>query len=445
MDLTGKLIIKARLGNDIRRIPIHNEDLTYDELVLMMQRVFRGSLQSDEDVTIKYADDDGDLITIFDDSDINFAIQMSRILKLTIFTKNNPQAVEKGQQGGSFRQELVQIRNQINSLLDNMKPTAANTETDVLSYNAKPAVVEPPKAATTTTTASYTFPTTTPYDTSFDPLSGEKVGSNLVPSEVPVHNSSSSGGGDRAGSPTGSLSSLSSASKMAPQQASNPISSSFENQDMIGSAAKQPTFNQPLPTAVSQQPSGSVSNAFPPSQPGGAGGYPGQMNMQPPVSQPRYSAPQTSAPQAITSQPYQQPTQQPSQSQPPQQQATQSQMQQQPQIPRQPYNQTQGYQSMPQGNFNSYMTQPSPQQPGQMPGQQSVAGGFGSPQGYPPAPRSQQPGAYQQAPMGTPPATQQPYMGQPQAPPGQMSGGNPHRMFSGRGYRPRQPTGPGYQ
>ena len=37
MDLTGKLIIKATLGSDIRRIPIHNDDLTYDELILMMQ------------------------------------------------------------------------------------------------------------------------------------------------------------------------------------------------------------------------------------------------------------------------------------------------------------------------------------------------------------------------------------------------------------------------
>ena len=41
MDLTGKLIIKASLGDDIRRIPIHNEDMTYDDLILMMHRVFR--------------------------------------------------------------------------------------------------------------------------------------------------------------------------------------------------------------------------------------------------------------------------------------------------------------------------------------------------------------------------------------------------------------------
>ena len=57
MDLTGKLIIKAQLGDDIRRIPIHNEELTYDELLLMMQRVFNGRLKSTDDVTIKYKDE----------------------------------------------------------------------------------------------------------------------------------------------------------------------------------------------------------------------------------------------------------------------------------------------------------------------------------------------------------------------------------------------------
>lgn len=57
LDLSGKLIIKVQLGDDIRRIPIHNESITYDELVLMMQRVFRGKLSSNDDITIKYKDE----------------------------------------------------------------------------------------------------------------------------------------------------------------------------------------------------------------------------------------------------------------------------------------------------------------------------------------------------------------------------------------------------
>ena len=57
LDLSGKLIIKVQLGEDIRRIPIHNEDITYDELVLMMQRVYRNQISNNDEVTIKYKDE----------------------------------------------------------------------------------------------------------------------------------------------------------------------------------------------------------------------------------------------------------------------------------------------------------------------------------------------------------------------------------------------------
>lgn len=57
MDLIGKLIIKVQFGDDIRRIPIHNEAITYDELLLMMQRVFQGKLSANDDITIKYKDE----------------------------------------------------------------------------------------------------------------------------------------------------------------------------------------------------------------------------------------------------------------------------------------------------------------------------------------------------------------------------------------------------
>lgn len=67
MDLSGKLIIKARLGDDIRRVPIHNEDITYDELLLMLQRVFRGKLTNTDDVTVKYCDE-GRVIRVHHDT-----------------------------------------------------------------------------------------------------------------------------------------------------------------------------------------------------------------------------------------------------------------------------------------------------------------------------------------------------------------------------------------
>lgn len=54
LDLTGKLIIKAQLGDDIRRVPYGNDEITYDELIIMMQRLFRGKLEPDDHVAIKY-------------------------------------------------------------------------------------------------------------------------------------------------------------------------------------------------------------------------------------------------------------------------------------------------------------------------------------------------------------------------------------------------------
>ncbi|CAL9690370.1 unnamed protein product [Knipowitschia caucasica] len=123
LDLSGKLIIKAQLGDDIRRIPIHNEDITYDELVLMMQRVFRGKLQSNDEVTIKYKDEDDDLITIFDSSDLTFAIQCSRILKLTLFVNGQPRPLESSQVK-YLRRELIELRNKVNTLLDSLEPPA---------------------------------------------------------------------------------------------------------------------------------------------------------------------------------------------------------------------------------------------------------------------------------------------------------------------------------
>jgi len=50
-------VIKVTLGNDIRKMLIHNDDITYDELVLMMQRVYKGTLRQDDEITIKYKDD----------------------------------------------------------------------------------------------------------------------------------------------------------------------------------------------------------------------------------------------------------------------------------------------------------------------------------------------------------------------------------------------------
>lgn len=97
-DFAGKLVIKAQLGDDLRRILIHNEELTYDELILMMQRVFKPKLDSLESFTIKYKDEgrhsilciyllDDEYITIAEEFDLSYAIRQYKILRLKLVGK----------------------------------------------------------------------------------------------------------------------------------------------------------------------------------------------------------------------------------------------------------------------------------------------------------------------------------------------------------------------
>jgi len=123
LDLTGKLIIKATFGQDIRRIPIHNDDLTYDELVLMMQRVFRGTLDPNEELVLRYKDEDEDLVTISDNSDLSFALQYCRLLRLTITCKGLQEG--PGVEGEVVR-ELRDIRDRVNKLLDLVADSGTN-------------------------------------------------------------------------------------------------------------------------------------------------------------------------------------------------------------------------------------------------------------------------------------------------------------------------------
>ena len=134
--VAGQLTIKASVGEDIRRIPIHNDDLTYDELVLMMQRVFKGVLKSDEDLVLKYRDEDGDLVSLVDTNDLSHALQVlsryfftlvnilifpplqySRVLRLTILHQQEAAGAGAAADAEVVR-ELRQIRDRVNHILD---------------------------------------------------------------------------------------------------------------------------------------------------------------------------------------------------------------------------------------------------------------------------------------------------------------------------------------
>ncbi|XP_030307807.1 protein TFG isoform X1 [Calypte anna] len=318
LDLSGKLIIKAQLGDDIRRIPIHNEDITYDELVLMMQRVFRGKLLSNDEVTIKYKDEDGDLITIFDSSDLFFAIQCSRILKLTLFVNGQPRPLESNQVK-YLRRELIELRNKVNHLLDCLEPPAEpGLSTNLPESDAVDGREEKPAAdsnvkPSTQVTAESMF--------AFDPLKNQDEISKNVMSAFGLTDDQVSGppsapAEERSGTPDSIASSSSAAhppgvqAQQPPYPGTQPQTGQVEGQ--MYQQYQQPGYPVQQPQAQPQQQYGvqypaGYSQQQTPSQ---------QAQQFPAYSQPAAPAPAPAPAAAYTGQP--QPQQLPPGQQPPQ-------------------------------------------------------------------------------------------------------------------------------
>lgn len=89
IDLGGKIIFKVKLDKEIKKVIIHNDEINYNELLLMIQRIFSDRIRPNDEFRIKYADDENDLITIANDSDLAVAIQTTKILKLTIYSNTD--------------------------------------------------------------------------------------------------------------------------------------------------------------------------------------------------------------------------------------------------------------------------------------------------------------------------------------------------------------------
>ncbi|WAR09140.1 TFG-like protein [Mya arenaria] len=223
IDLTGKLIIKVALGDDIRRILITNEDITYDELVLMMQRVYRGKLNSSDDIVIKYKDEDNDLITIFDSSDLSFAIQCSRILKITLYVNGKPEPLQSNELK-LIKGELRLIRDRCTQLLDKLD-SRPQMDLPSSTVEAGPAV-KPPKNRVTDsprrTTPQPSFVPVTSGSKEFDPLSSQRSGDE----QSKVMSSFGIGGGEARGA----YQQGGSGQKLPPWQQQQPVTPSAYSQ-----------------------------------------------------------------------------------------------------------------------------------------------------------------------------------------------------------------------
>jgi len=319
----GKLIIKASLGEDIRRIPIHNDDLTYDELVLMMQRVFRGSIEPDEELQLKYKDEDGDLVSLTDSNDLSHAIQFSRLLRLTIL-RGEGRGGSGGFSPGQAVTELRKIRDMVNTLLDSLT-VGEHSKVAVPAEDIKDSTVIDEKAVELSQL-------NLEESKEFDPLGGERqvntapevasqLGGNSVsqspapptqapqspaPASVPAPTS--------APTPAYPASSFQPVSTAASSFPGPPTAASFPPSPGFPAAARHPSFSSQPGPAVSQpaQPPSfqqQTGYAQPPAQPGP--GSAAQLAYQQPSSQAGLSA--NTQPPSFPPQPTQptQPTQAP--------------------------------------------------------------------------------------------------------------------------------------
>lgn len=57
LDLSGKIIFKVKLEKEIKKIIIHNDEINYNELLLMIQRIFSDRIKPNDEFIIKYTDE----------------------------------------------------------------------------------------------------------------------------------------------------------------------------------------------------------------------------------------------------------------------------------------------------------------------------------------------------------------------------------------------------
>lgn len=120
MDLSGKILFKVKLNNEIKKLMIHNDELNYNDLTLMLQRIFSDKIKQNDEFSIKYTDEENDLVTIQDDADVSLAVQTSKVLKLTIFMKeDNCEGTEL--KPSEIVTELKNIRESIDRFLINFE------------------------------------------------------------------------------------------------------------------------------------------------------------------------------------------------------------------------------------------------------------------------------------------------------------------------------------
>ena len=57
LDLDCKIVFKVKLADEIRKTVIHNEEINFNELQLMIQSIFSDKIKPNDEFTMKYTDE----------------------------------------------------------------------------------------------------------------------------------------------------------------------------------------------------------------------------------------------------------------------------------------------------------------------------------------------------------------------------------------------------
>lgn len=81
-------VLKVRCGSEIKRIHVLADEITFNDLCLMLARLFKAKLSNNIDnMVLKYEDEDGDMISMSDDWDVKQAAAQLKGMKITIYDR----------------------------------------------------------------------------------------------------------------------------------------------------------------------------------------------------------------------------------------------------------------------------------------------------------------------------------------------------------------------
>ncbi|KII72018.1 Protein TFG [Thelohanellus kitauei] len=119
------LVFKVTRDGETRNVPVTNEELTFDDFLLMMERVFQFGHNTSSSLRVRYLDEDKDWVTISTNEELRFALSTHDTLKIDLSSCNSPKLSESplsidSQTTNVLVSELTQLRTALDSCISKL-------------------------------------------------------------------------------------------------------------------------------------------------------------------------------------------------------------------------------------------------------------------------------------------------------------------------------------